>query len=189
MFIQTNGHKSKFEKFIDNKRSREEQFHQLNAKLHADFHLKQLATFENKASHVFKQNYIRDRLASLRLQQQLKVNERRHQLRSLLTQENAQYEAEIRKLEESPQQIRERMYARVQDLKQKRENERKQFVQEKFEQRDREATDELRKMKSELGEIATKYQLENQMLEKHTLQEQQFQGTSSHSLLFYLYLY
>lgn len=57
------------------------------------------------------------------------LEQRRDRLRCLLKEEDDMYKNEIKGLEETPDQVRDRMIARVAELKNQKEAQRKAFVE------------------------------------------------------------
>ena len=175
MFIQTTG-KNKAEKFIENRRAQEDKVNGLKTQLRQEFQYRELASFENKGKKVAERNYINSRLAEMKARRNKDLEQKRETLRDLLNREDAQYQAEIKGMEETPEQTRQKMIARVAQLKAEKEALRQQFVAEKMEKRFREGADELRKMESELGEIKTKHLRDIQMMEKQQIMEREYHG-------------
>lgn len=103
------------------------------------------------------------------------IESRRDKLRNLIDLENELYKNEIKGMEETPDQVRERMFKRVQELKAQKESARKADVEQKLERRFREGADELRKVESEIGELKNMHFRNVQMMEKQELMEQQYQ--------------
>jgi hypothetical protein len=66
-------------------------------------------------------------------------------LKALLDAEDRLYEEEFMANLETPEQVREKMALRLNDLKQKREEERVEEVNRRLEQRFKDTTDDLRK--------------------------------------------
>lgn len=175
MFIQTTG-KSKAERFIENRRAQEDRVNGLKTQLRQEFQYRELATFENKGKKVAEKNYINARLAEMKAKRSKDIEAKREKLRDLLNNEDAQYQTEIKGMEETPEQTRQKMMARVAELKRQKEELRQQFVADKLEKRFRDGADELRKMESELGEIKTKHLRDIQMMEKQQIMEREYHG-------------
>ena len=175
MFLPSSS-KNKSEKFVSNRRLQEDRFNSLTTKLKQDFHAKELAKFENKTKDIIQAQFINKRLADLKKKHMEEIENRRQKLRILLDSENEQYKQEIKGLEETPEQVRERMYNRVQELKAQKEDQRKRDVEQKLERRFREGADELRKVESEINELKNMHFRNVQMMEKQELMEQQYEG-------------
>jgi DNA-binding helix-hairpin-helix protein with protein kinase domain len=101
---------------------------------------------------------------------------RRAKLVDLLTQEEKLYEKEFFANLETPEQVREKMAKRLQDLRSKREEARKAEVDRKMEARFKQSADELRKVDSQFLAANTKLDQEQQMLEKVKRREEEMKG-------------
>jgi hypothetical protein len=100
------------------------------------------------------------------------LNIRKKQLADLLDFEEDQYKREIMAKQETPEQVRMKMEARLNELKTQREMERLETVKTLQERRFYESADELRKNDSEARAIACYLEQENQMLDKLKKREQ-----------------
>ena len=74
------------------------------------------------------------------------------------------YKAEILARQETPEQIREKMAARVQELKAEKEARRQDEVNSKLDKRFLQNADELRKVDQELKELKLAYERNIQMV-------------------------
>merc|ERR1712137_1027304 len=83
-----------------------------------------------------------------------------------LSTEMKNYEQELIDLEESPAQRMDKMAVRAYELKKRREDERKAFVQEKLYQQWRDGIDDLRTMDSEITALKTIAARDHQLFEK-----------------------
>eukprot|EP00753_Platysulcus_tardus_P018243 PLAT6792.4.p1 GENE.PLAT6792.4~~PLAT6792.4.p1 ORF type:complete len:489 (-),score=290.14 PLAT6792.4:127-1593(-) len=79
-----------------------------------------------------------------------RLNDRRRRLADLLNREQEMYEKELSSMVETPEQRRERLFARAAQLKEKREAKRRAAVREAEERRWRESSDDLRARDSAL---------------------------------------
>ncbi len=164
------------EKYVSNRRLQEDRINTISSKLKQEFQYKELAKFENKTKDVAQANYVKSRLTQLRQQHQQQIEQKRLKLAALFDAEDQQYKVEIQALEDTPEQVREKMIARVQELRTQKEAQRQQEVAEKLERRFRDSADELRKVDSELNELKNMHLRNIQMMEKHNLMEQQYHG-------------
>jgi hypothetical protein len=73
---------------------------------------------------------------------------------------------------ETPEQVREKMAQRLQELKEKREQERQDEVSRRLDQRFRDTTDELRKEESKFYTQHCQMEREKQLMEKQKLMQQ-----------------
>ena len=164
------------EKYVTNRRMQEDRINTISSKLKEEFQMKELAKFENKTKDVAQANYVKTRLTQLRQKHQQELESKRIKLASLLEAENEQYKNEIKGLEDTPEQVRQKMIKRVEELRAQKEAQRQAEVSEKLERRFREGADELRKVDSELNELKNMHLRNIQMMEKHQLMEQQYHG-------------
>jgi len=162
------------EKYVTNRRMQEDRINTISSKLKEEFQMKELAKFENKTKDVAQANYVKTRLTQLRQKHQQELESKRIKLASLLEAENEQYKNEIKGLEDTPEQVRQKMIKRVEELRAQKEAQRQAEVSEKLERRFREGADELRKVDSELNELKNMHLRNIQMMEKHQLMEQQY---------------
>eukprot|EP00741_Cyanophora_paradoxa_P011191 tig00020554_g10811.t1 len=114
----------------------------------AVFDLSTRAEWEAKSEHVAIAGEVQKRLEQLRFERQVGLDERRRRLAELLAQEEAEYRGEINASVETTEQRRERMRTRALELREKREQERRAFVEEKLHQQWRESCDVLRPYES-----------------------------------------
>ena len=100
---------------------------------------------------------------------------RRQKLAELLTNEEHQYEQEFFANLETPEQVREKMAKRLQELRSKREEMHQEEVKKKLDARFRQSADELRQLDSHFIAASTKIDQEQQMLEKVKRREKELQ--------------
>lgn len=91
---------------------------------------------------------------------------RRSKLSELLKSEEEEYKLEIMSLQETPDQVRDKMEKKLYILKDEKEQERQKLVKELQDRRFKESADELRKNDSEAFAISCYLEQENQMLDK-----------------------
>ena len=72
---------------------------------------------------------------------------------------------------ETPEQVKERMIAQVQELKQKKESERSSFAQKQYDKQFKNNADELRKIESNFNELQAVAYRNMQMMEKQKILE------------------
>jgi uncharacterized protein YbcC (UPF0753/DUF2309 family) len=109
--------------------------------------LRHKAHWEQKSENLIKRTIIRSRVADLKRRQESNLEERRnryliqeikrsfYRLKSLLEAEDQMYEQEFMANLETPEQVREKMAQRLDELKQRREQERQEEVNKRLEQR------------------------------------------------------
>jgi hypothetical protein len=130
------------------------------------------ATWENKSSVLAEKKQVQRNLDSFQEQRKQFLNIRRKKLSELLDFEEEQYRKEIIAKQETPEQVRMKMEARLIELRTQREKERLETVKTLQERRFYESADELRKNDSEAFAIACYLEQENQMLDKLKKREQ-----------------
>jgi hypothetical protein len=91
----------------------------------------------------------RELLASQQAEQE-QLDARRQKLASLLAEDTARERQQLNALQETPEQRRARLIERAQQLKERREAARRQFVEEQERRRFRENCDELRRGEGDL---------------------------------------
>ena len=124
------------------------------------------AVWENKSSSLAEKKQVQRNYESFNEQRKQFLNIRRKKLSELLDYEEDQYRREIIAKQETPEQVRKKMEARLNELKTQRERERLETVKTLTERRFYESADELRKNDSEAFAIACYLEQENQMLDK-----------------------
>jgi hypothetical protein len=162
------------QKVIDDRRRDEQTNNHLGAYLKNDQIARHVANWELHGKQSQKARYQKERIQELREQYEQKTNERRMRLKALYDAEEEQYEKELQGLRLTPEQVRQNMLAKVQMLKQKRETQRLQEVEEKLDRRFKDQADELRLVETKIKEVKTKHEQDIQMLEKHKKMEEQY---------------
>lgn len=166
--------KTQSERFITSRRAQEESINKLASKLKQESHERHFADWEIKGKAVFQKKFINNRMSELRVQANERLEERRENLAMLLRNEQEDFKIEIAGLEETPEQVRDRMLRRVHELKQRKEASRKVFVEEQLEKKFENEADELRKVDADFKELKTVHQRNIQMMEKQKAMEEQF---------------
>merc|ERR1719198_2779231 len=124
------------------------------------------AFWENRTDDVIRDNRVKGKVGAIEQQQRRTLQERRQKLAAMLSTEQKAYEQELVDIEESPQQRMDKMAVRAYELKKRREDERKAFVQEKLYQQWRDGIDDLRTMDSEITALKTIAARDHQLFEK-----------------------
>eukprot|EP00747_Dinoflagellata_sp_TGD_P027715 gnl/TRDRNA2_/TRDRNA2_132775_c0_seq1.p1 gnl/TRDRNA2_/TRDRNA2_132775_c0~~gnl/TRDRNA2_/TRDRNA2_132775_c0_seq1.p1 ORF type:complete len:505 (+),score=190.84 gnl/TRDRNA2_/TRDRNA2_132775_c0_seq1:89-1603(+) len=125
----------------------------------------------NKTDGVVRQSRVQSKVDALRAQAKASLTQRREKLAKMLAEEQRGYESEMVEAEETAQQRMDRMAVRAYDLKKKREDERKAFVQEKLYQQWRAGIDELRTQDSKIIQLKTIAARDRQLDEKEELKD------------------
>ena len=90
------------------------------------------AQWEHKTDKKIIEHEKRKRISELRAHHKERLDERRAKLAALLAAEDRMYEQEFNDKQETPEQVRQAMYERLQTLKAEREDERQAMVQRKL---------------------------------------------------------
>lgn len=100
----------------------------MNNALAAQKNLTLTAQWEIKTDKRIIREATNNRLAELRRQHHANLEQRRERLAALLAAEDRLYEHEFNEKQETPEQVRQQMYERLQQLKAEREDERQALV-------------------------------------------------------------
>jgi hypothetical protein len=131
------------------------------------------ANWENKTNKVIEGKQIKRKYEQLQDQRRRFIDIRRKKLSELLIGEEESYRQEIISMQETPEQVRLKMEAKLKGMKEAREKERLEQVQKLQEQRFFESADELRKNESEAFAFSCYLEQENQMLDKLKKRQQE----------------
>jgi hypothetical protein len=124
------------------------------------------AHWENKTCDFIREGRVRAKASAIEHQQRRSLQERRERLAAMLSTEQKAYEQELVDLEENPAQRMDKMAVRAYELKKRREDERKAFVQEKLYQQWRDGIDDLRTMDTKIVQLKTIAARDHQLHEK-----------------------
>jgi hypothetical protein len=135
--------------------------------VNADFVVGAAAHWEQRSDAKLKERAVQRRYDSIRAQDKAALAVRRQRLANMLLGEEASFQQEIDALDETPEQRRVRMETRARELRNKREAERKTFVDEQLERQWRLGCDALRNADSvniaKSCEAARAYQIEERL--------------------------
>jgi len=155
-------------------RQKQEHLHETAVAQNIDqFKVEQKGLWENKTMGVIRGNRVKGKVAMIQVEQKAALNERRRRLAKMLSDEQHAYEQEMVDREETPQQRMDKMALRAYELKKRREDERKAFVQEKLYQQWRDGIDELRTMDSKIVELKTIAARDFQLDEKQVMRDEE----------------
>eukprot|EP01017_Pseudomicrothorax_dubius_P039086 TRINITY_DN5950_c0_g2_i1.p1 TRINITY_DN5950_c0_g2~~TRINITY_DN5950_c0_g2_i1.p1 ORF type:complete len:485 (+),score=193.00 TRINITY_DN5950_c0_g2_i1:127-1581(+) len=174
---------SKAERAILAQRGQTEALRSLQSKLREESKMKIFADWENRGREVQKTIEDKRKFAEMREEAKKAIDMRRAKLAHLLKNEEEEYDREMKAMQETPKQIRDKMVQRVQELRESREVSRRAEVEKKLEQRFRENTDELRKIESEINEQKSLHERDLQMMEKQKSALQNFDEESIYAEL------
>ena len=105
---------------------------------------------------------------------------------ALLEAEDRMYEKEFNDNLETPEQVRQKMWERLQELKDVREKERQAEVQKRLDMKFKTSNDDLRKEDSQFYNFGTAIEREKQLIDKRRLHEQRMLEEQIYSQLWQL---
>ncbi len=114
------------------------------------------------------------------------LEQRKAKLAALLESEDRMYEKEFNDNLETPEQVREKIWHRLQELKAIREEERQNEVQKRLDMKFKTSNDALRKEDSQFYNFGTAIEREKQLIEKRRLHEQRMLEEQIYSQLWQL---
>lgn len=124
------------------------------------------AKWENKANIISEQNESKRKFQQFHDQRKQFMDIRRKKLSDLLKREEEAYRLEIISIQETPNQVRQKMETKLKNLLEVKEKERLELVEKLNERKFYADADELRKNDSEAFAIECYLEQENQMLDK-----------------------
>ena len=124
------------------------------------------ALWEQKTEKLIEKNIVKNRIADMKRRQASNLEERKAKLAALLDAEDRMYEQEFQNSLETPEQVREKMFARLTELKAKREEERVAEVQRRKDMQFKSANDALRKEDQKFYNYGTAIEREKQLIDK-----------------------
>ena len=114
------------------------------------------------------------------------LESRKAKLAALLAAEDAMYEQEFNDNLETPEQVRQKMWERLQELKGAREDERQSEVQRRLDMKFKTSNDDLRKEDQQFYNYGTAIEREKQLIDKKRLHEQKMLEEQVYSQLWAL---
>lgn len=133
------------------------------------------AKWENKSTSLVEKKDSERKMSQIMEQRKAFLDIRRRKISELLIKEEEDYRIEIINMQETPEQVRHKMEAKLMVLKEQKERERLEKVKQLTEKKFYIDADELRKNDSEAFAVECYLEQENQMLDKLKKQEQQKQ--------------
>jgi len=143
------------------------------------------AFWENRTEDVIRGNRLKTKAGLIEANQRASLQERRERLAQMLSAEQKAYEQELVDIEESPAQRMDKMAVRAYELKKRREDERKAFVQEKLYQQWRNGIDDLRGMDGKIVQLKTIAGRDHQLYEKDIAQKEEAEHNRVFDQLWY----
>lgn len=104
---------------------------------------------------MIEKNIVRNRIQDMKRRQASDLEARKVRLAELLAAEDRIYEQEFNESMETPEQVREKMFQRLTELKDKRESERQAEVQRRRDMQFKMANDNLRKEDAQFYNFGT----------------------------------
>lgn len=138
----------------------------LTTELAGDKNLKHKALWEAKTNNLIEKNLVRDRISEMKARYAHDLEQRKALLAAQLDAEDRMFEKEFNDNLETPEQVREKMAQRLNELKAKRETERQEEVQRRLDQRFKAANDALRKEDQKFFTYGTQIEREKQLIDK-----------------------
>jgi hypothetical protein len=115
---------------------------------------------------------VRNRIEDMRRRRASDLESRKAKLAALLEAEDRMYEKQFNDNLETPEQVRQKMWERLQELKGIREQERQNEVQKRLDMKFKASNDDLRKEDSQFYNYGTAIEREKQLIDKRRLHEQ-----------------
>ena len=158
----------------------------LLADINGNKNLAHKANWEQKTSKAIEKRIVDQRIKEMRRRQAQDLDARKQKLAALLATEDAMYEKEFHDNLETPEQVREKMFQRLQDLKAKRETERESEVARRLDQKFKAENDALRKEDARFYTYGSQIEREKQLIDKRRALEQQMMEEQVYSQLWQL---
>lgn len=140
--------------------------------IRGDHNLAHKAHWEAKTNKLIEKGIVRNRMEDMRRRQASNLEQRKARLAELLAAEDRIYEKEFNDNMETPEQVREKMFARLQELKGKREQERQDEVARRQDMQFKAQNDILRKEDAKFYNYGTAIEREKQLIDKRRAVEQ-----------------
>ena len=129
------------------------------------------AIWESKTDKLVEKNLVKNRVAHMRVANKRNLEERKARLAALLAAEDRIYEQEFNDNLETPEQVRDKMWERLQHLKGKREQEKEEEVSRRMDVRFKTSNDSLRKEDQQFYNYGTAIEREKQLIDKRRVME------------------
>lgn len=146
----------------------------------------QRAHWENSSAKLIEKRIVRNRIEDMRKRKASDLESRKAKLAALLEAEDRMYEKEFNDNLETPEQVRQKMWERLQELKGIREQERQAEVQKRLDMKFKTSNDDLRKEDSQFYNFGTAIEREKQLIDKRRQHEQRMLEEQIYSQLWEL---
>lgn len=154
--------------------------------IRGNLNLAHKANWEGKTSKMIEKNIVRNRIEDMRRRQAVNLEQRKGKLAQLLAAEDRIYEQEFNDHLETPEQVREKMFDRLQLLKGKREQERHDEVARRQDMKFKAENDTLRKEDAKFYNHGTAIEREKQLIDKRRNIEQKMMEEQVYAQLWQL---
>ena len=144
------------------------------------------AHWEAKTSKMIEKGIVRNRIEDMRRRQAANLEQRKARLAELLAAEDRIYEQEFNDNMETPEQVREKMFQRLQMLKAKREQERSDEVARRQDMKFKAENDTLRRGDQKFYNYGTAIEREKQLIDKRRNIEQKMMEEQVYAQLWQL---
>eukprot|EP00842_Homolaphlyctis_polyrhiza_P000632 jgi/Hompol1/156/HPOL_003888-RA len=139
--------------------------------------------FEESTGLAIQRKHIRRKFNELKNAESLRLEERRDRLRQLLQNDEERFRQQLMAREETAESRVEAMRARMNELKEQRERERKAIVDEKLLQRWRKECDQLRAAESKMLEKRIAHERGAQLVEQESRKQQERKENEYYDML------
>ena len=144
------------------------------------------ANWKAKSGKAVQQRLVKERIVQMRRDQKVNLEQRKARLAALLEAEDRIYEQEFNDNLETPEQVRDKMWQRLQHLKGKRQQEREEEVNRRQDVRFKMANDSLRNEDQKFYNYGTAIEREKQLIDKRRKVEAQMMEEQVYAQLWQL---
>ena len=144
------------------------------------------ANWEIKTNKMIEKGIVRNRIEDMRRRNAANLEQRKARLAELLAAEDRIYEQEFNDNLETPEQVREKMFQRLQMLKGKREQERTEEVARRQDMKFKAQNDTLRREDQKFYNYGTAIEREKQLIDKRRNIEQKMMEEQVYAQLWQL---
>lgn len=144
------------------------------------------ANWELKTNKLIEKGIVRNRIDDMRRRNAANLEQRKARLAELLAAEDRIYEQEFNDNLETPEQVREKMFQRLQMLKGKREQERTEEVARRQDMKFKAQNDTLRREDQKFYNYGTAIEREKQLIDKRRNIEQKMMEEQVYAQLWQL---
>ena len=154
--------------------------------IRGDHNMAHKAHWEAKTNKLIEKNIVRNRIEDMRRRNAANLEQRKARLAEMLAAEDRVYEQEFNDNLETPEQVREKMFERLQTLKGKREEERNNEVVRRQDMKFKAQNDTLRREDHKFYNYGTAIEREKQLIDKRRNIEQKMMEEQVYAQLWQL---